>query len=116
MLKVFTDFINPMFEMMFEELLKQAKAKDENSILYRHHVKYIEEQTTIYADNENTRIDAPGEGRGKIRRAKLYRDNAPCDLVIDFMAGMTDDYFVDLFHHLFPKSSYEVEYKGYFKS
>ncbi len=115
MLKVFTDTINPMFEMMFEELLKQAKEKDANSVLYRHHVKYIEEQTEKYADIKKSRADAPDEGRGKIRRSVVYRDNAPCDLVVDYIAGMTDDYFVDLFHYLFPKSSLNVEYKGYFK-
>ena len=27
---------------------------------------------------------------------------------------MTDDYFIDLHHYLFPDSSYKVEYSGYF--
>jgi len=27
---------------------------------------------------------------------------------------MTDDYFIDLHHYLFPDSALRVEYKGYF--
>ena len=116
MLKVFNDAINPMFEMMYEELLKQAKEHDENSVLYKHHIRYIEEQTAPYADNAKDRSDPPAEGKGKIRRNKVYRENAPEDLVVDYIAGMTDDYFVDCFHKLFPNSKYSVEYQGYFKA
>ena len=60
-------------EMMFDELLKQAKEHDENSVLYKHHIRYIEEQTAPYADNAKDRSDPPAEGKGKIRRNKIYR-------------------------------------------
>lgn len=115
MQKVFEETIHPMFEMMFEELLREAKERDDNSLLFKHHIRYIEEQTAPYADNGKDRSDPPAEGKGKIRRNKVYRDNDPADLVVDYMAGMTDDYFVDCFHKLFPESGYGVEYKGYFK-
>ena len=29
---------------------------------------------------------------------------------------LTDDYFVDLYHHLFPNGKYSVEYIGYFEN
>ena len=115
MLSVFNETINPMFELMFEELLRQAEARDDNSFLFRHHIKYIEEQTAPYADNGKDRSDPPAEGKGKLRRSKVYRENDPADLVVDYIAGMTDDYFVDCFDRLFPDSKYRVEYKGYFK-
>ncbi|MBQ8038720.1 MAG: phosphohydrolase, partial [Lachnospiraceae bacterium] len=35
-------------------------------------------------------------------------------IVVDYMASMTDDYFVELYHYLFPTGKYGVEYKGYF--
>jgi dGTPase len=35
--------------------------------------------------------------------------------VVDYIASMTDDYFIDLHHHLFPDSPYKVEYTGYFE-
>ena len=33
---------------------------------------------------------------------------------MDFIAAMTDDYFVDYYAYLFPKSSYRISYHGYF--
>ncbi|MBR6094306.1 MAG: HD domain-containing protein [Lachnospiraceae bacterium] len=113
MLKVFGEKLSPMFEMMFEELLKEARQRSDDSLLYRHHIRYIENHTAPYADNGHAAAE-PLEGRSKIRRRVIYRENDPCDLVVDFMAGMTDDYFVDLFEYMFPKSSYKVEYQGYF--
>ncbi len=37
------------------------------------------------------------------------------DIVVDFIASMTDDYFIDLYAYLFPKSKLHVEYRGYFE-
>ena len=33
---------------------------------------------------------------------------------VDYIAGMTDDYFVDLHAYLFPDSEFAIKYKGYF--
>jgi dGTPase len=33
---------------------------------------------------------------------------------VDYIASMTDDYFIDLHHYLFPDSTYKVQYRGYF--
>lgn len=94
--KVYKDKIYPMFEMMFDELLKQAESGDENTVFFRHHMNYIIGLTKPY------------------RRLGDYANEEPAMLVTDFMASMTDDYFVDLFEHLFPDSPLKVEYKGYF--
>ena len=117
MLSGFDKQLAPMFEMMFQELLKEAKERSDSSVLYRHHIRYIENHTAPYVDNEHALgepADPAATGKAKIRRRVVYRENDPCDLVVDFMAGMTDDYFVDLFEYMFPKSSYKVEYQGYF--
>ena len=42
------------------------------------------------------------------------RSSEPNQLVVDYIASMTDDYFIDLHHYLFPDSSYQVKYQGYF--
>ena len=34
--------------------------------------------------------------------------------MVDYIASMTDDYFIELHHYLFPDSNLKVEYKGYF--
>ena len=38
----------------------------------------------------------------------------PNQIVVDYIAGMTDNYLIELHHHLFPDSPLRVEYKGYF--
>lgn len=95
--EVYDRTVGPMFELLYDELLRQAKEGRSDSLLYRHHVNYILESTKYYAN----RYD--------------YRETEPNQLVVDYLAGMTDDYFVDLFENLFPKSSLKVTYKGYFE-
>ena len=44
-----------------------------------------------------------------------YEETEPNQIVVDYIASMTDDYFIELYHHLFPNSDKKIEYKGYFK-
>ena len=88
--------IYPMFDELYEELLKEAKSGSEDTIFYKHHLKYIENLTAPY------------------RRINNYRDESYEEMVVDFLASMTDDYFVELYEHLFPNSNLRVDYKGYF--
>ena len=99
---MYTNNVRPMFYELYTELLKQAKTHDKNSILYKHHIEYL--RTANKASryfNVNTFIDE-------------YWNSDPNDIVVDFIASMTDDYFVDLYHYLFPNGKYDVNYIGYF--
>lgn len=51
-----------------------------------------------------------------MRRSRPYTEEEPNRIVTDYIASMTDDYFVDLYHHLFPKGKYYVNYKSYFEN
>ena len=93
---VYKEKIYPMFDDLYGEILKQAKSGKEDTIFYRHHLKYIEEITKPY------------------RRLSDYRDERVEETVVDYLAGMTDDYFVEIYEHLFPDSKIKVEYRGYF--
>ena len=93
----FKSDIEPMFRELYEELLSQAKSMDPDSVLVRHHVDYIE-RITKYVHVEH----------------KDYRETAPDDMVTDYIASMTDDYFIDLYAFLFPESEHRVKYRGYF--
>lgn len=90
--------IKPMFHEVYQELLKQAHEKKADSIFTKHHLEYIKEANKYagYFDMEE------------------YLAESEDDLVVDFMASMTDDYFIDLHQELFPNSKYHVKYKGYF--
>lgn len=95
--RVYDENLNPMMEEIYVELLKQAKSMDKNSVFYRHHISYIEEINKYTKMKEN------------------YKESAPDDMVVDYIAAMTDDYMVDLYDYLFPKGTYKVKYIGYFE-
>ena len=86
-----------MFEELYEALLEQAKRKDPDSVLMRHHVSYVESVTRY------VKVDH-----------REYRTYGPEEMAADFIASMTDDYFIDLHAHLFPESGHRVNYLGYF--
>ncbi|MBR3598376.1 MAG: HD domain-containing protein, partial [Lachnospiraceae bacterium] len=94
--------IQPMFELMYDELLKQAGSMDKASILFKHHIDYLAKanQYTSYNKSESF-LDS-------------YLANDPNDIVVDYMASMTDDYFIELFNYLFPNNKYKINYVGYF--
>lgn len=95
--KDYKENIKPMFNDVYYELLKQAKNINKTSVLYRHHIEYISGYRRYYPCK------------------KKYYEEEPNQIVVDYIASMTDDYFVDLYHYLFPKGKYEVRYKSYFK-
>ncbi len=87
--------IEQMMQMVYEKLLGDLNNNDLSSPIFSHHVEYIKR----HYHNKNC----------------SYLDNQPNDIVVDYIASMTDDYFIELFQHLFPKSSLKIEYKGYFE-
>ena len=93
---VYDNSIYPMMEQIYEKLLADAKAHNKESVLYKHHIDYINGSTKYYSTQN-------------------YEDNEPNDIVVDYIASMTDDYFVDLYHYLFPNGKYGVKYIGYFE-
>ena len=76
------------------QLLDDLRENHTTSPIFTHHIAYV------------TRSYYP--------RVKPYADCDPNQIVVDYIASMTDDYFIDLHHYLFPNSPYKVVYKGYF--
>ena len=93
----FKEHIEPMFGELYDALIKQAEEMRPDSVFVRHHVDYVE-RSTQYVHVEH----------------KDYRENTPDDMVVDYIASMTDDYFIDLHTYLFPESEHKVKYLGYF--
>ncbi|MCL2632186.1 MAG: HD domain-containing protein [Coriobacteriia bacterium] len=88
--------IKPMFERLYEQLLDDITRKDEGSIIWRHHVRFV---------NRLRNLNALGDYLSETE------DN---QVVVDFIASMTDDYFIDLHQHLFPDFDTGVNYTPYF--
>ncbi len=93
--QMYENSIRPMFRELYYRLLDDVKKGGEDSIIFRHHIRYVENGLKYY----------PGFN---------YRSEEPNQIVADYIASMTDDYFVDLHKHLFPDSQYSIEYKSYF--
>lgn len=88
------DSVEPMMHAIYERLLEDLIEKRTNSPVYRHHIDFVNENHYT-VDN-------------------LYNATEPNQIVIDYIASMTDDYFIDLYGYLFPDGPYSVRYKGYF--
>lgn len=96
--ETFEKEVTPMFDAVYEEILKQAEEKNPNSIFYKHHVAFLE---NVNQYNPEFLVEE-------------YLSTEPNQLAVDFIASMTDDYFIDLYQELFPKGPYSITYRGYF--
>ncbi len=100
--QVINSQVAPMAEQIYFRLLSDLVQGDKNSVIYRHHLAFVQELNKYHYEQH------PGDWED-------YLGTEPNQLVVDYMASMTDDYFIDLYHYLFPKGKYEVKYKGYFE-
>lgn len=87
--------IRPMFEEIYYTLLEDVRKQNRDSVIFRHHIQLIEEQQRYYPDIQ-------------------YAAEEPNRIVVDYIASMTDDYFIALHAHLFPDSPYKIVYRSYF--
>ena len=86
--------IKPMMTELYERLLGDLVSGKKDSPIFTHHIDYVE--------------------KAHYEREIPYGMTEPNQLVVDYIASMTDDYFIDLHRHLFPDSPHKIEYKGYF--
>jgi len=91
--------IKPMFSKLYYKLLDDITKKDKRSTIWKHHILFMRENTGWYADDGNT----------------PYEDTDPNMITADYIASMTDDYFIDLYEFLFPTDKMPVQYKSYFE-
>lgn len=86
--------VKPMMAQIYGQLLDDLKNGNKVSPIFTHHIDYI--------------------NAAHYTRAVRYEDSDPNQIVIDYIASMTDDYFIELYAYLFPNSKLSVHYKGYF--
>lgn len=87
--------IKPMMRELYEKLLSDLK-NAASSPIFAHHIDYL--NLSYY----------------KSRRDIPYEETEQNQIVVDYIASMTDDYFIELHRYLFPKSKHKIKYVGYF--
>ena len=87
-------FVQPMMERMFTTFVDDIRMGREESPIFRH---YLDQPMLRYPYS-------------------FELEFRPEDIAVDYIASMTDDYFVDLYAFLFPDDPLngEVRYKNYF--
>lgn len=93
--KKYDECIAPMFERIYKKLMTELEAGKKSSPVFRHHIDVVNKANTYY------------EGMP-------YEETEKNQIVTDFIASMTDDYFIDLYEYLFPKEKSMIEYVSYF--
>ncbi|NHM16194.1 HD domain-containing protein [Eggerthellaceae bacterium zg-887] len=88
------NIVEEMFEALYERLLDDLAAGDESSPIFAHHVRNL---------CEKSRSVKPAD----------YLAQDPNQIVVDYLASMTDSYFMALFEHLFPERGLNVLAKRY---
>ena len=87
--------VKPMMARVYERLLSDLENENSASPIFTHHISFV--------------------NKAHYKRDIPYEETEPNQLVTDYIASMTDDYFVDLYSHLFPNDKPQIEYKGYFE-
>lgn len=95
--KLYEKSVRPMFYEIYDRLIKDLKSGDMSSVIYTHHIDFVNQNRKYYQDNRD------------------YAEEKPDEIVVDYIASMTDDYFVDLYKYLFPEGKYSVDYIPYFE-
>ncbi len=86
--------VRPMTEELYEKLLRDLNEGRADSPVFRHHIAYL--------------------NKPYYKRSVPYEETERNQIVVDYIASMTDDYFVDLYEYLFPHGKYKIRFKTYF--
>lgn len=86
--------VKPMMSELYEKLLSDLNCQNRTSPIFTHHIDYI--------------------NQAHYTRTMPYEQTESNQIVVDYIASMTDDYFIDLYEYLFPGSPLKINYKGYF--
>lgn len=94
--KVLDDIVKPFMQRMYYRLLSDLKNGVTSSPIFKHHIDFV--QNNHYYTS-----------------VMPYIETEPNQIVVDYMASMTDDYCTELYHFLFPNDPLDLSYHGYFE-
>ena len=88
------DTVEPMMAKLYSRIVSDLRSRDYSAPVYTHHINYV--------------------NMSDLRRDHAYEDESPDDIAVDYIASMTDDYFVDYYNYAFPDDPASIRYVGYF--
>ncbi len=88
------NIVEEMFSELYERLLSDLARGDESSPVFRHHAASL-------------------AAKSRTLEAEEYLAGEPNQIVVDYLASMTDSYFMALYAHLFPESGKRIITTGY---
>lgn len=87
--------VGEMFSQVYEQLLDDLEQRREGTAIFKHHAAYLQRQSHTISASE------------------YIANTEPNQVVVDYMASMTDAYFVSLYAHLFPNFKHTAIAQGY---
>ena len=87
--------VGEMFEEVYEKLLGDLTEGREESAIFRHHIDYLARKSR------------------SITRERYVGATEPNQIAVDYIASMTDSYFMALYAHLFPEHATQIQLRGY---
>lgn len=89
------DYVNEMFQDLYEQLLEDVMNENRKSPIFRHHIDKLSKISHSLNSED-------------------YANEEPNRIVVDYMASMTDGYFDALYKTLFPGREKDIKMRGYF--
>ena len=95
--QVFADknIVGDMFCDMYDRLLDDLARGDERSPIFMHHLRILDGKSTSFAVQD-------------------YLSEDPDQIVVDYLASMTDNYFMATYAYLFPDRAERAGARGYY--
>lgn len=88
------EVIAPMFYDLYKKLKFDLDTGNTSSPIFRHHIEFINDYRKYYSVPD-------------------YRETETNQLIIDYIASMTDDYLVELYEYFYPGKN-KIKYFAYF--
>lgn len=85
-----------MMKELYDELSKHLENGISSSPIFTQHIEHLNKPYYVS------------------KRETPYEETEKNQIVVDYIASMTDDYFIELHKYLFPKSKHKIKYIGYF--
>lgn len=95
--RVLEEQVRPIMQKMYYKLLADLKNGVTSSPIFRQHIDFV--TNNHYAS--------------KIPYLESTEQN---QIVVDYIASMTDDYCIELYEYLFPNDNVKFKYHGYFEN